>query len=420
MLNKAGERELAYVVYVDKIEPIPGKDRVECARVGGWTVMVPKGAFKEGDPGIYFEIDSKVPVDKTPFEFCAKYKGHIKTQKFKNSDGSQFWSQGLLMPAAEFGWTVDYAQYAGDFGYIVDDKGVQHIPGTESAFLTKQLGITYYEVEDNKRKANKNPDGAINSALARHPKIAKKYGKFIKKNKVARAIFLLLFGKKRDNRSWIPGVPKTDEERIENQPWTLQDSSKLWVATEKVDGTSTTFYLSRPKVGKKAEYLVCSRNIVFDTPIKAERNYYQGTIGNVYLEMSEKYNMRDVLEALLADRPSAEWVAVQAETFGAGVQKRDYGMKDHEIRVFNLLYSDCGRIGTLEMKKLMEELGVPAVPIISEGMTLPSTIEELREFVHSAPSLIDGGMKEGIVFRTLDGAESFKCVDPEFLVRYHG
>ena len=420
MLNKAGERELAYVVYVDKIEPIPGKDRVECARVGGWTCMVPKGAFKEGDPGIYFEIDSKVPVDKTPFEFCAKYKGHIKTQKFKNPDGSQFWSQGLLMPAAEFGWIVDYAQYAGDFGYIVDDKGVQHIPGTESAFLTKQLGITYYEAEDNKRKANKNPDGAINSALARHPKIAKKYGKFIKKNKVARAIFLLLFGKKKDNRSWIPGVPKTDEERIENQPWTLQDSSKLWVATEKVDGTSTTFYLSRPKVGKKAEYLVCSRNVIFDTPTKVERNYYQDSIGNVYLEMSEKYNMRDVLEALLADRPSAEWVAVQAETFGAGVQKRDYGMKDHEIKVFNLLYSDCGRIGTLEMKKLMEELGVPAVPIISEGMTLPSTIEELREFVHSAPSLIDGGMKEGIVFRTLDGVESFKCVDPEFLVKYHG
>lgn len=421
MLNKAGERELAYVVYVDKIEPIPGKDRVECARVGGWTCMVPKGAFKEGDLGIYFEIDSKVPVEKAPFEFCTKYKGHIKTQKFKNSDGSQFWSQGLLMSASDFGGF----QEENIFGENVLVFGKNSFFGEvirleKGDFLTQKLGVTYYEAEDNKRKANKNPDGAINSALARHPKIAKKYGKFIKKNKVARAIFLLLFGKKRDNRSWIPGVPKTDEERIENQPWILQDSSKLWVATEKVDGTSTTFYLSRPKVGKKAEYLVCSRNIVFDTPIKAERNYYQGTIGNVYLEMSEKYNMRDVLEALLADRPSAEWVAVQAETFGAGVQKRNYGMKDHEIRVFNLLYSDCGRIGTLEMKKLMEELGVPAVPIISEGMTLPSTIEELREFVHSAPSLIDGGMKEGIVFRTLDGAESFKCVDPEFLVRYHG
>jgi len=29
-------------------------------------------------------------------------------------------------------------------------------------------------------------------------------------------------------------------------------------------------------------------------------------------------------------------------------------------------------------------------------------------------------MKEGIVFRTLDGSDSFKCVDPEFLLHYHG
>ena len=98
MLNpKTNERELAYAVYVDEIKPIPGRDRVECARVGGWTCMVPKGVFKVGDPGIYFEIDSKVPTDKEPFGFCEKYKGHIKTQKFKTPEG-QFWSQGLLMP----------------------------------------------------------------------------------------------------------------------------------------------------------------------------------------------------------------------------------------------------------------------------------------------------------------------------------
>ena len=44
MLDKSGTRQLAYVVYVDAIEPIPGRDRVECARVGGWTCMVPKDA----------------------------------------------------------------------------------------------------------------------------------------------------------------------------------------------------------------------------------------------------------------------------------------------------------------------------------------------------------------------------------------
>ena len=33
MLNKDGQRELAYVVKVDDIKPIIGKDRVECAVV---------------------------------------------------------------------------------------------------------------------------------------------------------------------------------------------------------------------------------------------------------------------------------------------------------------------------------------------------------------------------------------------------
>ena len=236
MLNpKTNERELAYVVYVDGIEPIPGRDRVECARVGGWTCMVPKGAFQVGDPAIYFEIDSQVPLDNDVFQFCAKYKGHIKTQKFKTPDG-QFWSQGLLMAAADFGWTIDRIEEL----FITDDEMVPHIPGTESAFLTKKLGVTYYEVEDNKRKAKTNPDAKINAALARHPKIAKRWGKAIKNKRWLRWIFLAIFGRKKDVRKWPAWVVKTDEERVQNMPWTLQDKSE-WYATEKIDGTSTTF-----------------------------------------------------------------------------------------------------------------------------------------------------------------------------------
>ena len=34
MLNKNGQRELAYVVLIDEIMPIEGYDRVELARVG--------------------------------------------------------------------------------------------------------------------------------------------------------------------------------------------------------------------------------------------------------------------------------------------------------------------------------------------------------------------------------------------------
>lgn len=426
MINpKTNERELCYIVKVNSVEPIIGRDRVECCKINGWTVMTRLNQFKVGDLGIYFEIDSKVPATK-PFAFLEGKHYKIKTQGYaiKDENGKKvgkFYSQGLLMSAEDFGGVCyqdgDGQMYLhfGKDSYFKENKDY-----AEGDFLTQKLGVTYSVEEDNKRKANRNPDAKINAALARHPRIAKKYGKFIKKHKMAKAIFLLFFGKKRDNRSWIPGVPKTDEERIENRPWILEDSSKLWVATEKVDGTSTTFYLKRGKGLSKPEYLVCSRNVVFDTPTKAEKNFYSDTIGgNVYLEMSESYNMRQVLQSLLNDRPSAEWVAIQAETFGEGIQKRDYSMTHHEIRAFNLLYSDCGRVGTLKMRDLLNPLGIPVVPIISEGMTLPSNIKELREFVHSAPSAIDGGMKEGIVFRSLDGIESFKCVDPEFLLRFH-
>ena len=33
---------------------------------------------------------------------------------------------------------------------------------------------------------------------------------------------------------------------------------------------------------------------------------------------------------------------------------------------------------------------------------------------------IYGGMREGLVFRSIDGVNSFKAVDNNFLVKYHG
>lgn len=422
MLNKDNQRELCFVTKIDGIEPIVGSDNCEAALVGGWKVMVRKGTFQPGDLAIYFEIDSHVDTTKPEFAFLEKKHGNVKTQKYTfGGKNPGFYSQGLLMSAKDFGG-MGYQDGDGQFylHFGKDSYFKENVDFKEGDFLTEKLGVTYVVAEDNKRKAKTNPDARINAALARHPKFAKKYGKLVKNNKFLRKFFIFLWGKKKDSRSWIVGVPKTDEERIENRTWTLEDSTKQWVATEKIDGTSTTFYLSRSKGFKKGEFLVCSRNVVFDTPTKADKSFYQEALGgNVYLEMAEKYNMWEALSKLLENRSSAEWVAVQAETFVQSIQKRDYGMKIHEIRAFNLLYSDCGRVGTLEMRDALEPLGVPVVPIISEGMTLPGTVDELRAFVHSAPSAIDGGMKEGIVFRALDGKDSFKCVDPEFLVKYH-
>ena len=413
MLDNTGTRQLAYVVTVDAIEPIPGKDRVECARVGGWTCMIPKGAMKAGDPAIYIEIDSQVPLDNEVFKFCERYHGKIKTQKFRNPDGSQFWSQGLLMAASDFGWTIDSAQFAGGFSFVVDDKGVQHIPGDESMFLTKQLGITYYEAEDNKRKAASDPYAPVKAALNRHQKIAKKYGRFIKKHRFAQIIFMLFFGKKKDKKkNWPDWVKKTDEERVQNMPWILENKDP-WIATEKIDGTSTTFTIKRGKRGKYDVY-VCSRNVVFDTPDKA--CYYDK---NVYFEMFEKYNIKDVLIQLLDENPKAEWITIQGETYGATVQKRDYSLKDRDFMAFNLIFSNKGRVGTIEMTNILTAKGVPCVPIIDINFILPDTVEELLN-IATGNSAVDGKPREGIVFRSFDGGQSFKAVSNEFLAKYHG
>ena len=145
MLNSNNERELCYVVTVDDIKPIPERDRVECAVVGGWTIMVRKDQFKPGDLGIYFEIDSQVPATE-PFMFLESKHFKIKTQKYKIPEG-QFWSQGLLMHAEDFGWRMlDNS--------IIDSSGIMHSPEGDSRFLTKQLGVIYSTAEDNSRKAN--------------------------------------------------------------------------------------------------------------------------------------------------------------------------------------------------------------------------------------------------------------------------
>lgn len=414
MINeKTQQRELCYVVIVDAIEPIPGKDRVECARIGGWTCMVRKGAFQAGDPGIYFEIDSQVPLDNPIFEFCARYKGRIKTQKFKTPEG-HFWSQGLLMPASDFGWEIGSAQFCGGFDYIVDDKGKQHIPGEESMFLTEQLGVTYYEPEDNKRKAKVNPDARINAALGRHPKIAKKYGRFIKKHKVAKFFFLLLFGKKKAKaNSWPSHIAsKTDVERIQNMIYILQDKQPF-VATEKIDGSSCSIMAERTKFGK-IKYYICSRNVVFED--EKQKCFYDE---NIYFEAYNKYNLKEKITQILNDYNLPN-VAIQMEVFGPKVQKRDYSLKEHEIMVFHIV-SNGQKFTMDKVVEICEKYDIPHVPIIDDNYIFPDTIEELQAYVEGEGSKVDGKPREGIVFYDKATGQTYtKFVSPEFLVKYHG
>ena len=433
MLNKDNQRELAYVVIVDNITPIEGYDKVELAHVGGWTIVVGKGEFKIGDPAIYFEIDSQLPEVEpfTNMEFLVKKHYKIKTQKMCKS-----LSQGLLMSAANFGWKIGSPILINPCGYsncrdnncencdlnkienapcIYDNNGNIHIINDESRFLTEKLGVTYAVPDDNVRKA---------PAADKYKKMAQRHGKLFSKQPFrwlmrrdwGKKVLFLFFGRARDKKnSWPAWVSKTDEERVQNMPWILADKEP-WIATEKIDGTSTTFTMRKHKriFGTQYEFLVCSRNVVFDKPDK--KCFYET---NVYTEMAEKYHMEDVLKQLLEkDFPDAEWVTIQGETFGAGVQKRDYSMDGHDFRAFNLIVSNKGRLGSVEAKNIVAHYGIQWVPILDVNFILPDAVDDLLD-IATGKSVFDEQLREGFVLRSQDGSKSFKAVSNDFLLKYH-
>ena len=413
MLNpQTGQRELCYVVKIDDIEPIPGRDRVECARVGGWTIMTRCNQFKPGDLGIYFEIDSKVPA-KEPFMFLEGKHFKIKTQKYKTPNG-QFWSQGLLMAAEDFGWRIvengtAMAKENGDFFELGD-------------FLTKELGVVYADPEDNSRKSKSSVDKYQKMAQRMGKKFAKQPYKWLMKKTWGKKLLFFFYGKKKDTKAWPEWVVKTDEERVQNIPWILEDKSE-WFATEKIDGTSTTFTMKG--WGRKREFFICSRNVCFNTPEKMAAGAWYDT--NVYQEMAINYDIENVLAKLMEyfdsiGTSAVDFVTLQGETYGAGIQKRDYSFSNHDFMAFNVIVKYKGeaprRLNPREMTDLLADYGVPCVPIVNEHFVMPDTVDELLAIATDA-SKVDGGMREGLVFRGVDGAKSFKAVSNEFLMKYH-
>ena len=401
MLNpKTKQRELAYVVNIDRIEPIVGSDNCEAAVVGGWRVMTRKGTFQAGDKAVYFEIDSKVPETET-FAFLAPKHYKVKTQKYTFGGKGLMISQGLLMSFEDFDWDIN--------AYEVGD------------FLTEILGVKYSVVEDNKRKAS----------VDKYKRMAQRHAKLFKTNKLVQWLYtrtwgkkllFLFLGNKRDKKAafWPSWVVKTDEERIQNLPQLFPPDDTEWFVTEKVDGTSTTFTMKRLK-RNKYEFYVCSRNVCFDKPEKEEKLFYET---NVYTEMAIKYNAEEVLKNILETHNEFEFVTIQGETYGKSVQQRDYHMDNVDFKAFNLIfgYKDgtTKRLNPREMTEILTNTyNIPCVPILDEHFKLPNSIDEMVAYA-DGDSVIDGDYREGVVLRTADGVNSFKAVSNYYLTSKYG
>lgn len=379
-------RALAYTSMISAIEPITGADNIELVHVLGWKVIAKKGEFKEGDLCVYFEIDSKLPI--APWsEFMASKHYKVKTMKL-----SKFGviSQGLALPLTVFGIEM---------------------PSEENIDVTDLLKVTYSVEEDNTRK-NGNPNAKYDSMKARHKKLFKKpWAKWMMKRAWGRKVMFFFFGKKQDSPRGFPSfVSKTDEERVENQPWRIGDG-KTYLCTEKLDGTSCTYALER-KGRNKYEYYVCSRNV-------RQKDRDQGCYheSNIYWELEDKYSIEYYLKDYLIKFPEVKWVCIQGEGVG-NVQGNPLKLTENDLYVFNFKTSEDGRWPSEKAKTLIQSWGMKWVPIIGE-VQMPDTMEELKALA-DGPSVVNPEvMREGYVYRSLDGVESFKNVSNAFLLSRH-
>ncbi len=360
-------RKLASIRKVSGISPIEGRDRIELAHIDGWQVIVKKGEFTAGDLCVYIEIDSVLP-EKPEFEFLRSKNFRIKTMKMADTV-----SQGICFPVT----ILPAGRYE------------------EGQDVTDALGIKQYEptmdidpLENNTVEQKK-----------KYPKWLMRFGWFRK-----------LVTPKQLDTSYPSMISKSDETRIQNCPEVLQNREKLWVATEKIDGTNSAFVLERIKPTlfhrEKFKYTVCSRNK--SLPVEDDSSYWQ---------ISRKYNIRQMLEEYLNTHAECRWVVIRGEIVGPKIQKNKYKLTDYELYVFDVIDSVVHRYDSFHARDYIESVGMKFVPIVSNLGTLPETVDEVMKMVHGRSDAADI-WREGLVFRSETGRDSFKAVDPEFLLKY--
>ena len=372
-------RKLATVQKILKLEPIEGADRILKATVLGWHVVVRKDEFKEGDLCVYFEVDSLLPPIPA-FDFLKEtgiktilgedqkeHSGYrLKTIRLRKQI-----SQGLAQPLS-----------------MLTKK---HKEGDD---VTEELGVIKYEryIVQNNTPATRIPVVFPNwlpvkirmFVKIRWPRLAVKlWGSHLK--------------------PFPSFIPKTDEDRLQIVPKVLnRHKEKTFYITEKVDGSSLTFFHNNGVVG------VCSRNIWY--PKDYSNNFWKAII---HLDIEDKFKKLGNY-------------ALQGELVGESIQDNKLLIKGQRIYFFNVYNISTGKyLPYKEFVAFCKNLGIETVPILDDNFKLKETVDEMVEYATRKSVIAKDVWAEGIVIRPLEEAQdeelgrlSFKVVNPEFLLKY--
>lgn len=313
-------RALATIATIDEIAEIPDADQIVRARVRGWDVVVKRDEFAVGDKALYIEVDALLDVTDPRFEFLAG-KGIRTTvdgvtgHVLKTIRLRGQYSQGLALP----------------YRLFVDELGDRPV-GDD---VTDVLGIVKW-------------DPPVPANLA---------------------------GEARGFRpSWIP---KTDEERVQNFPAILEHQDLRWVATEKLDGSSCSFFVDQLEYDKG----VCSRNLnLVDTP------------GNTLWRLATELHIFDRMRMWgIGDR-----LVVQGEAFGEGIQGNPLKLKGQQFRAFSL------RVDGVDVPRSQWPTDLLDIAVPVHDLTFPRSVDEALAQVDGLRSAIADRPAEGIVWRVQD------------------
>lgn len=337
-----GKRAMAWVTTIDSVARHPNADLLDVATVGGWELVVKRDEFQPGQQAIYITIDAWVPTQLAPFLSKGKEPrqfNEIPGERLRTARLRGVVSQGLLLPMS----SLD--------PYLQGQP--RPTPGTDVSDL---LGITIYEKPE--------------------PKSA-------------------------DARGFFPvGIPKTDQERIQNCFRTFEVSltQDLWDVEEKIEGQSHTAYF------RDGEFGVASRSL----------DLRDGD--NTFWNTARAAGLPEKLASLGRN------LAIQSEQVGPGIQGNIYGFTGYHLITYDIFDIDLGRyLPTDQRDQLAQTLGLTIPPRIHTGVNINAVGGSMKSLIAAsdgASQLKNQPLREGLIWRRQgEPRATFKAISTEYLLK---
>jgi RNA ligase (TIGR02306 family) len=347
------KRKLARVVPIDAVEKHPNADSLDICTVGGWKVVTKLGEYQAGDLAVYCEVDSFLPHELAPF----LSKGN-EPREFNGVKGERLRTVRLRKQLSQglllpMSVLSDYAN--GDDG---DGNTVWYDPCdfyNVDEDVTEILGIQKWE-----------------------PPVP-----------------TCLTGMMRGN--FPSAVPKTDQERVQNLVAEVAEAvvaGHRFEVTEKLEGSSCTMFLDCD-----ADFHVCSRNL----DLKEDDT-------NSFWRAAKMY----AVESKMRSAGLREY-AIQGELIGNKLNGNIYRLNEIDFYVYDVYDTNTGRyLLPAERRQLVHDLELKHVPVLDAAATL-GTVQELLDRADGQSKLYPT-LREGIVFKQIDGSMTFKAISNQYLI----